>query len=181
MERELRSTQENFRAVEARYGSDMVGLTIAARYVANLLERPKIVHFLEENHPEILTEFRTILSATSMDDLQPRRPEPDQPTCQINSDPQKNAPSLVPRRGQKWQRSTSAIVEPTGSRRARPSQEIVGQRQAKTQRRVQRGHTIFVASQRATSSSRIWQASQQQPNKPTIPSRAKRMGAVAQR
>jgi hypothetical protein len=116
MERELRSTQENFRAVEARYGNDMVGLTIALRYVANLLERPKIVHFLEENHPEILTELRTILSANSMDDLQARRPEPDPSTCQINSDPQKNAPAFVPRRGRKWQRSTSAIVEPTGSR-----------------------------------------------------------------
>ena len=49
----------------------LICLAIATRYVATLLERPKIVHSVQQNH-EILTALRTILSATSMQDTQGR-------------------------------------------------------------------------------------------------------------
>ncbi len=49
----------------------LICLAIATRYVATLLDRPKIVHSVQQNH-EILTALRTILSATSMQDTQGR-------------------------------------------------------------------------------------------------------------
>jgi len=67
MERELKTAQKDFKAVEMNYGNDLVNLVIAARYVSILLSRPRIVGYLDANHPEMLVEFRDILSAASMD------------------------------------------------------------------------------------------------------------------
>jgi hypothetical protein len=67
MERELKVAQKEFKTVEVNYGNDLVDLVVATRYVSNLLSRPKIVSYLDANHPEILTEFRAILLATSAD------------------------------------------------------------------------------------------------------------------
>lgn len=67
MERELKSAQEDFKAVEMNYGNDLVNLVVATRYVSLLLTRPKIVSYLDANHPEILAEFRAIRSAMSTD------------------------------------------------------------------------------------------------------------------
>src|SRR5580700_8309980 len=68
MERELKTAQKDFRAVEMNYGNDLVNLIIATRYVSILLSRPKIVGYLDANHPEMLAEFRNILSAASTDE-----------------------------------------------------------------------------------------------------------------
>jgi hypothetical protein len=65
MERELKSVQMDFKAVEMNYGNDLVNLVVATRYVSMLLACPKIVNYLDANHPEILVEFRAIRSATS--------------------------------------------------------------------------------------------------------------------
>jgi ParB-like chromosome segregation protein Spo0J len=65
MERETKIANENFKVVEMNYGKDLVNLVIASRYVSSLLGRPKIVRYLDENHPEMLREFRTIVSAIS--------------------------------------------------------------------------------------------------------------------
>ncbi|MDB5607397.1 MAG: uncharacterized protein JWP25_4297 [Bradyrhizobium sp.] len=116
MEREFKATQENFKGVEISYGNDLVGLAIATRYVATLLRRPKIVHFLEENHPEILTELRTILSATPMEDPQEKRTEANRQPPHVNADRPKGTPAFVPSRGRKWQRSTSRIIDPEAPR-----------------------------------------------------------------
>jgi hypothetical protein len=73
MERELKTAQKDFKAVEMSYGNDLVDLVIAARYVSSLLGRPKIVRYLDENHPEMLEEFRTIVSATSTEETTENR------------------------------------------------------------------------------------------------------------
>jgi hypothetical protein len=67
MERELKAAQKEFKVVEMNYGADLVNLVVATRYVSTLLSRPKIVSYLDANHPEILTEFCAIVSAALTD------------------------------------------------------------------------------------------------------------------
>jgi hypothetical protein len=68
MERELKDVQRSLSNVEASYGSDLVDLMIAARFVSRLLGSRKIALYLEDNHPEVVKEFRVIVSATLPDD-----------------------------------------------------------------------------------------------------------------
>jgi RepB plasmid partitioning protein len=63
MERELKEVQQKAAVVEASYGREMLDLAIAARYVAELLGRRTIARYLDDNHPEMAKEFRSILSA----------------------------------------------------------------------------------------------------------------------
>ncbi|MBV9559204.1 MAG: ParB N-terminal domain-containing protein [Bradyrhizobium sp.] len=63
LERELKTAQEDFRAVEAAYGNDMLNLVIATRYISQLLGNERIGRYLDENHPEILAEFGRIVDA----------------------------------------------------------------------------------------------------------------------
>jgi ParB-like chromosome segregation protein Spo0J len=67
MERELKTVRRELQAVETCYGSDMLDLVIATRYVSKLVSNRRVVRYMEDNHPEILGEFRAILSATSLD------------------------------------------------------------------------------------------------------------------
>jgi len=67
LEREMKTVQQDLKAVEAAYGSDMLHLVIATRYVSKLVDDPRIARYLDDNHPEILKEFCAILSATSLD------------------------------------------------------------------------------------------------------------------
>jgi RepB plasmid partitioning protein/ParB-like nuclease domain len=116
MEQELKTAQENFKAVETAYGYDMVGLAIATRYVANLLQRAAIVRFLDDNHPEMLTELRNILSTTSMETPEEKLAQSDPNVGDANPNRKKSASAFVPRRGRKWQRSTSANMNPNAPR-----------------------------------------------------------------
>lgn len=68
MERELKDVQRSLSDVEASYGRDLVDLVIAARFVSRLLSSRKIALYLEDNHPEVVKEFRAIVSATLPDD-----------------------------------------------------------------------------------------------------------------
>lgn len=63
MDRELKSVQRDLKIVEASYGHDMLNLVIAARYVLQIIGNPRIGHYLVENHPEVMREFRAITSA----------------------------------------------------------------------------------------------------------------------
>ncbi|MBT1517390.1 hypothetical protein KIP88_44595 [Bradyrhizobium sp. SRL28] len=73
MERELKSAQKELKATEAAYGMDMLDLTTATRYVSRLLGNGNIRRYLDDNHPEILKEFATIISAASLDDPEQSR------------------------------------------------------------------------------------------------------------
>jgi len=67
MEREMTRVQRDFKPTEVAYGQDMVALVIATDYVAKLIRNAKIARYLCDNHPEMLNEFRKIVSATSLD------------------------------------------------------------------------------------------------------------------
>lgn len=62
LERELHRVQQNLREIDVSYGRDMLDLAISARYVSRLLESQSIASYLEDNHPEIASEFRAVVS-----------------------------------------------------------------------------------------------------------------------
>jgi hypothetical protein len=67
MEREMGALQQDFKAVEASYGDDVLHLVIASGYLAKLVNNPEIERYLDRHHPEILSQFRTIVAAASID------------------------------------------------------------------------------------------------------------------
>jgi hypothetical protein len=60
LEKELASVQNRAKCVEESYGLDNLHLTVAKTYLAALLAKPKIVHWLESHHADYLVEFRAI-------------------------------------------------------------------------------------------------------------------------
>lgn len=67
MEREMETVQQDLKTVEARYGDDVLHLVIASGYLSKLLNNKDIRRYLSQHHPELLTEFIAIVSATSLD------------------------------------------------------------------------------------------------------------------
>lgn len=67
MEREMASLNQDFKALEASYGDDVLHLVIASGYLARLIGNPEIERFLQSRHPEIFKEFRAIITAASLD------------------------------------------------------------------------------------------------------------------
>ena len=67
MEREMASLQQDFKAVEATYGDDVLNLVITSGYVSKLIHNKKIERYLLQQQPEILEEFKAIISAVFLD------------------------------------------------------------------------------------------------------------------
>ena len=67
MEREMETVQQDLKTVESRYGDDVLHLVIASGYLSKLIRNRDIKRYLNQHHPEILTEFVAIISATSLD------------------------------------------------------------------------------------------------------------------
>ncbi len=67
MEREMESLQRDFKAVEDSYGDDVLNLVIASGYLSRLVGNRKVERYLNQNHPELLQEFRAIVAAVSLD------------------------------------------------------------------------------------------------------------------
>jgi len=72
MEREMASLNQDFKALEASYGDDVLHLVIASGYLARLIGNSEIERFLTSRHPEILDEFRSIITAASLDQSSPQ-------------------------------------------------------------------------------------------------------------
>ena len=68
MEREMDGLQREFKAVAASYGDTVLNLVVASGYLASLIGNPRVSHYLERHHPEILTEFRAVVAATSLEE-----------------------------------------------------------------------------------------------------------------
>jgi ParB-like chromosome segregation protein Spo0J len=67
MERETETVQQDLKLVESRYGDDVLHLVIASGYLSKLVKNRDIKRYLTQHHPEILSEFLAIISATSLD------------------------------------------------------------------------------------------------------------------
>jgi hypothetical protein len=68
MEREMDGLQREFKTVSASYGDTVLNLVVAAGYLSGLIGNPRVSGYLERHHPEILTEFRAIVAATSLEE-----------------------------------------------------------------------------------------------------------------
>lgn len=71
MEREMASLNQDFKALEASYGDDVLDLVIASGYLSRLVSNTEVERYLQGHHPEILDEFRAIISAASLDQSAP--------------------------------------------------------------------------------------------------------------
>lgn len=67
MEREMETLQEDLKTVESRYGDDVLHLVLACGYLSKLVQNRNVKRYLNQHHPEILSEFVAIISAMSLD------------------------------------------------------------------------------------------------------------------
>lgn len=66
MENEMTMLQREFHLIEESYSADVLNLTIAKGYLSALLGNAKIVRYLAQGHPEILSQFQKISEMTSL-------------------------------------------------------------------------------------------------------------------
>lgn len=71
LEREMNTLNQDFRALEASYGDDVLQLVISAGYVGRLLGNASVCQYLAKRHPEMLEELRGIVAAASLDQASP--------------------------------------------------------------------------------------------------------------
>jgi hypothetical protein len=69
MEREMAALQLELKAVETTYGDDVLALVIATGYLSKLIGNRKVERYLSHNQPEILSEFRSIITASTPERL----------------------------------------------------------------------------------------------------------------
>jgi hypothetical protein len=67
MGREMITLNQDFRALEASYGDDVLQLVISAGYVSRLIGNKAIEQYLEKRQPEMLEELRGIVSSASLE------------------------------------------------------------------------------------------------------------------
>jgi hypothetical protein len=67
MESEMASLQREYRLIEENYGTDVLNLTLAKGYLGSLLANARVVRYLAQHHPEMLSEFQKITEITSLD------------------------------------------------------------------------------------------------------------------
>jgi hypothetical protein len=67
MEHEMAALHQDFKAVETSYGDDVLHLVIASGYLSKLVNNRAIERYLAQHHPEILSKFKAIISAVSLD------------------------------------------------------------------------------------------------------------------
>jgi hypothetical protein len=67
MQNEMESVQVDFKAIEKTFGDTVLQLVFATGYVGSLIRNSEIEHYMEDKYPEILTQFRSIVQATSLE------------------------------------------------------------------------------------------------------------------
>jgi len=71
MEREMENLTRDMKAVEDAFGDDVLSLVVASGYIGKLLGNEHISAYLDRQHPEISGQFRTIVSAASLEQPTP--------------------------------------------------------------------------------------------------------------
>ena len=66
LEAEMETLERDLKAVERSYGDNMLNLTLARGYVKKLLDKARVVRFLNANHPDIFTEFESLTAAEAL-------------------------------------------------------------------------------------------------------------------
>jgi hypothetical protein len=66
MEREMTTLGREFKLIEESHGKTVFALTIVTGYLRKLLDSARVVRYLSQHHPEILTEFQKILESRNL-------------------------------------------------------------------------------------------------------------------
>ena len=66
MEIEMANLQREMKPIEDSYGPDHLNLVLARGYLVSILSNTKVERYLNNNHDEILGEFRKISDSTSI-------------------------------------------------------------------------------------------------------------------
>ena len=66
LEAEMETLERDLKAVERSYGDNMLNLTLARGYVKRLLDKARVVRFLNANYPDIFTEFESLAAAETL-------------------------------------------------------------------------------------------------------------------
>jgi hypothetical protein len=66
MEQESTSLDREFRLIEKNYGADNLDLVVASGYLGRLLGNVRIVRYLAQSYPELLSEFQKIVEPTEV-------------------------------------------------------------------------------------------------------------------
>nr|WP_286189632.1 plasmid partitioning protein RepB C-terminal domain-containing protein [Labrenzia sp. R5_0] len=64
MEQESANLDREVRLIEETYGKDHLDLVIAVGYLRRLLENARVVRYLAQHYPELLTEFQNITESS---------------------------------------------------------------------------------------------------------------------
>lgn len=67
MEREMETLQRDIKAVEDKYGVNMLRLVVANGYIGRLLENSKVSNFLNKHHEEIVDQLVTLQESVDAD------------------------------------------------------------------------------------------------------------------
>jgi ParB-like chromosome segregation protein Spo0J len=67
LERETATVNQDFKALEDSYGDDVLNLVVASGYLARLIGNDEIKRYLQEHHPDLLSELKVIVNAVSLD------------------------------------------------------------------------------------------------------------------
>ena len=70
MEREMSNLQGQYKLVEQTYGQDVLNLVLAKGYLAKLLENESARQYVSQRHPDLMSEFESIIATISLDQQQ---------------------------------------------------------------------------------------------------------------
>jgi hypothetical protein len=66
MEDEMQSLQRDYQLIEESYGTDVLNLTLAKTWLSALLNNGRVLRYLSQHHPEMLTQFQKLTEMTSL-------------------------------------------------------------------------------------------------------------------
>ncbi len=66
MEHEMELLTKEFRIVEESHGQNTLNLVVVVGYLRKLLDNARIVRYLSQNHPELLTEFQKLVETRGL-------------------------------------------------------------------------------------------------------------------
>ena len=68
MEREMESLSKDFKQIEEIHGKNVLNLVIVLGYLKKLLDNARVVRYMAQTYPEILTEFQKIVESRGLEE-----------------------------------------------------------------------------------------------------------------
>ena len=67
MEKEMEALQRDLKSVEETYGNEVLNLVLARGYLTKLLNNARVVRYMSQHYPEILSELQTVSEGSSLE------------------------------------------------------------------------------------------------------------------